>query len=88
MWIPEVATRGWIIITRDRRIQERPAEKASVVNHGAKMFVIASREHLRVWDQLEIVVSQWRKVEALSREDGPFIYVMSRTTMTRVDLTE
>lgn len=24
-WIPEVAQRGWVIVTRDRRIRSRPA---------------------------------------------------------------
>ncbi|MGH2867045.1 MAG: hypothetical protein ACRDNK_05675 [Solirubrobacteraceae bacterium] len=36
VWIPEVAQRGWLIITRDRPIQDHPAEIAAVRNHGAK----------------------------------------------------
>lgn len=30
VWIPEVAQRGWLIITRDRHIQDHPAEIAAV----------------------------------------------------------
>jgi hypothetical protein len=30
VWIPEVAQHGWLIITRDRHIQDHPAEIAAV----------------------------------------------------------
>jgi len=43
-WIPIVARRNWLITTRDRRIQERPAELAAVNEHGARMSAIASKD--------------------------------------------
>jgi hypothetical protein len=36
-WIPEVTERGWLIVARDRRIQERRAEIDAVQEYGAKM---------------------------------------------------
>jgi hypothetical protein len=43
-WIPEVAGRGWLIVTRDSRIQERRAEVAAVRDNGARMIALAGRE--------------------------------------------
>ena len=55
-WIPQVAARGWSIVTRDRHIAEHPAERDAVAEYGAKMFVIGSPMQLRIWDQLEIIM--------------------------------
>jgi hypothetical protein len=41
VWIPQVAREGWLIITRDSRIQERTAELAAVRDNAARM--VASR---------------------------------------------
>ena len=42
LWIPEVARRGWLIITRDRHIQDHPAEIAAVRDYGAKMVALSA----------------------------------------------
>lgn len=30
-WIPDVAARGWVILTKDRKILKRPHERAAVM---------------------------------------------------------
>lgn len=47
-WIPVVAAEGWAIVSRDRKIQRRPAELAAVMGHSAKLFAISSEEKLDV----------------------------------------
>ncbi len=81
-WIPVVAKAGWAIITRDKRILRRPGEIAAVIAHQAKVFAITSDEKLDNWHQLEIVMSQWRRIETLSQDDGPYIYSVTRTAVT------
>ncbi len=70
-WIPIVATEGWVIITRDSRIQERPGELAAVKEHSAKMVALTGQEALNTWLQLEIVFSQWRSNRAARRRSWP-----------------
>ncbi len=55
-WIPIIAREGLTVISRDRRIERRPAELAAVQQHGLKLIVITAKEQLRLWDLLEIVV--------------------------------
>ena len=43
-WIPEVARRGWLILTRDRHIQEHRLEIAAVRDHGARMVVLTGED--------------------------------------------
>lgn len=84
VWIPQVAARGWSIITRDRRIRERPAELAAVEEHAAKMFTLTSKEPLAVWDQLQLLMRQWDSIERLSTDPGPFIYALGRSGLAKV----
>lgn len=79
-WIPEVTRRGWVIITRDQRIEERTAEVSTVLDCGAKLFTISSpQRQLSGFDILEIVMCSWRRMEAKTTDDGPFICRMTRT---------
>lgn len=82
VWIPELARRGWIILTKDRHIRDRPAEAAAVIENAAKVFAITtSREQLTVWGQLEVVMCRWRDIERLGEPPGPFIYGMTRSSI-------
>jgi len=88
IWIPDVAARGWLIVTRDRAIQDNRAEIDAVREHGARMVNLASADADRTWTQLELFMSRWREIEALIDKPGPFIYVASRTGRLRsVDLS-
>lgn len=85
-WIPVVAAQGWLIITRDRRIQDHRLEVASVLEHKARMVALSSAEAGTKWTQLEVVMSRWRDIEALIDQPGPFIYTATRTKLSEIDL--
>jgi hypothetical protein len=82
-WIPFVAGRGWLIVTRDAAIQRRPAEVAAVRENGARIVVIAGSEARGTWDQLEVLMVNWRRLERWAEELGPFIYAITRTGTPR-----
>jgi hypothetical protein len=86
VWIPETARRGWLIITRDSRIQHHRAEIGAVRTSGARMIALAGEEAQGVWQQLEVLMSQWRAIERRLDEAGPFIYTATRTTLRPIDL--
>jgi len=86
VWIPETARRGWLIITRDSRIQHHRAEIEAVRTSGARMITLASEQARGTWDQLELLMSQWRAIERRLEEPGPFIYTATRTTLRPIDL--
>ena len=86
IWIPEVAAREWLIITRDSRIQDHRAEIAAVRDNDAKMVALSGKDARNTWQQLEVVMSQWRALVTLAGTDGPFIWRATRTSMGRVKL--
>lgn len=85
-WIPIVAEREWLIITRDSRIQDHRAEVAAVRDNKAKMVALTGADARNTWQQLEVFMSQWRQLERLTYEPGPFIWRMTRTQIRPVDL--
>lgn len=85
-WIPRVAHAGYLIVTRDRRISRRVAERQAVVEHGARMIALSGPDAGTVWAQLEVVLSQWRGIEKLLGRPGPFIVRATRTTLTDLDV--
>jgi len=86
LWIPEVARRGWLIITRDRHIQDHRAEIAAVRDHDAKMVALSAGDAGSVWNQLEVVMANWRRFEELADQTGPFIWRATRSGLGRVKL--
>lgn len=92
LWIPEVARRGWLILTRDSRIGEHRAEIDAVrragAGAGARMVALAGTDAVNTWLQLEeVLMRQWRAIEAHLDDSGPFIYVATRTTLRPVPLS-
>lgn len=83
IWIPETARQGWLIITRDRHIQDHRAEIDAVREHAARMVNLAGDDAVNAFAQLEVVMCQWRRIEALLDDQGPFIYLATRTTSGR-----
>jgi hypothetical protein len=86
-WIPFVAQKRWLIVTRDSNIQRRRAEVAAVRDNGARMVAIAGSDARGTWEQLEVLVVNWRRIQSWADEPGPFIYSVTRTGTPRlVDL--
>lgn len=86
VWIPEVTRHGWLIITRDRHIRDHRQEITAVREHGAKMVALSGEEARGTFEQLEVIMCQWRKIEDLVLEPGPFICAATRTSLRSVDL--
>lgn len=40
LWIPEAAGRGWVVISRDRHIKSRPAEKEAIIENAARFVTL------------------------------------------------
>ncbi|HST64265.1 MAG TPA: hypothetical protein VLM05_03660, partial [Mycobacteriales bacterium] len=80
------ARRGWLIITRDARIQEHRAEIEAVRDSGARMVALGGRDAGGTFDQLEVLMCQWRSIAACLVQAGPFIYAASRTAFRAVEL--
>jgi PIN like domain len=41
-WLTDVGKRGWVVLTKDKRIRRRPAEVAAIVGANVRAFVFTS----------------------------------------------
>jgi 3-methyladenine DNA glycosylase Tag len=73
-------------VTRDSMIIQNPNEIAAVRENKAKMVALNQRDAQTKWGQLEVFMTQWRGIEALIAQRGPFIQRVSRTAMTPISL--
>lgn len=86
-WIPLVAAKGWLIITRDARIQDHVAELDAVRVHKARMIALAGRDAGSTWDQLLLLARVWPQIEQIDDRAGPFVFNAHRSGLRAVNLT-
>jgi hypothetical protein len=72
-WIEEVTDLGLVILTKDKGIRRKEAEKEAVLRCGAKMFCLPTGE-LTGRQMADRFVHHRHRIIQRSQKDGPFIY--------------
>jgi len=80
------ADAGWLVISRDAHVEDHRAWIASVAEHRAKLVVLSGRDAGGTWGQLEILLTQWRAIDALAAREGPFIHAATRSGLRAIPL--
>ena len=76
-WLAEAGREGWLVITRDKRIRHRPAEKDAIREHGVGCFVLGHRKNLTREAYLSFLPPLLDEMERLFAETSrPFVYVV------------
>ena len=76
-WIPAIAERGWVAITKDDRIRYRPLEKALVISSGARVLLLTGKADLR--EHAANVVRSIARVERfVARTPAPWFAKLRR----------
>jgi hypothetical protein len=79
-WIGEIGRHGWVALTRDARIRYSPLAVATLMESGARLFVIVGR--LTTEEASAIFLRQQKRVERLLRKESkPFIGKIRRDTV-------
>ena len=72
-WLPEVGRRGWIVITKDKRISRNTLEVEALRNTRVGAFILSS-DNLTGAEIAEALVAAFPKIEAFVRvNEKPFI---------------
>jgi hypothetical protein len=88
VWVPEATSRGWLIISRDHNIRENVGERRTVRECGARMVALSGTHAVNKWDQLQLLMTRWNRIESLLAQPGPVIYLATRSRMTPLDLDD
>ena len=72
-WLPEVGRRGWIVVTKDKRISRNLLEIEALRNAGVGAFILSS-DNLTGPEIAEALVAVFPKIEEFVRANAkPFI---------------
>ncbi|WP_373543791.1 hypothetical protein [Chamaesiphon sp.] len=83
-WIPEIGTRGWVILTKDARIGKNKIERLAVADAGVRMFVLVS-QNLSGADMANIFLEAIPEIEKfLLKNIAPFIAKVDRDSKVKV----
>lgn len=78
-WLPIVGTRGFIVLSRERRIRSRPAELRAYHEYGVRSVWIGAKRDLGPHQQMELFLrhEERSRREILKRGPGPWAVAMS-----------
>jgi len=78
-WIPQIALRDWVLITKDQNIRRNPLERAAYESAKLRGFVITGTD--MTGEELGALLVQCLRgmVRRAAGRPGPFLFTISRT---------
>lgn len=74
-WLPEVGQRGWIVISRDKKIRTRPGERRILQESNVGCFIVAQKQNPTRWQYLKLLAATLDRIEeTYEATPRPFIY--------------
>lgn len=78
-WLREAGMGGWIVITHDKKVRTRPAERQAIIEHGVGCFILTYKQDLKKEEIAEIVLGALEGMEEkFEQTPTPFIYTVSK----------
>jgi hypothetical protein len=79
VWLPVVGVRGWIVISKDRRIRHRGAERAAVEDAKVALFIFRGG-NMRGEEIAQVIANALpQMIRVAQRQTRPFIGSISKT---------
>ena len=87
-WMPVVADRGLIVLTRDKHIRTRPAELRAYREHGIRSVWIGAKQDLGPRDQFDLFIRHESRLqrEITKRGAGPWALAMTPSGVRPLNL--
>lgn len=83
-WLREAGKKGWLVLTKDKRIRYRTAERLALQVNGVKAFVLTGGD-LTGAEMAETFLKTRAKIERMARiRSGPFIATITKRGEVRL----
>lgn len=70
-WLPVVGAAGLTVLTRDKKIRQRGAERHALLRAGVRACFLTSGGQLDMFQQLRLWLRHWDDIERLVEEQAP-----------------
>jgi len=87
-WMAHVGRKGYIVLTRDRRILTRPIEAATFWEHGVRAVLVGAKQDLTPQAQVELFLKHEPRLlrEITKRGPGPWALAMNPSGLRPMNL--
>lgn len=87
-WLKVVGAKSFIVITRDRGIQDKPLERQAWRDHLVRGFVLTGRLSQRTDASFSTLASNWSEIMKLVTDGrpGPWMFSVGSQGLREVDL--
>jgi hypothetical protein len=77
-WLPDVASRKWVLLTKDQRIRQRVIERQALLIPGARSFILTAGD-MTGQEIADTFVRHIKRIQRIARnEKVPFIASITR----------
>ncbi|MDQ3721323.1 MAG: hypothetical protein M3350_11180 [Actinomycetota bacterium] len=83
VWLRDAGHKDWVVLTADKAIRRRPAERDALNHAGVRVFCITSGQ-LRGRDQLARFTDNLAAILRRATEPGPWIYAVHAARIVRL----
>jgi len=83
-WLQDVSLRGWVVLTKDKKIESRPLEIGAIAHTGARVFILVSG-NLTSQQMASILINALDKIKKVAQgHKPPFIAKVYRNGRVQV----
>ncbi len=76
-WLRKAGAKGWLVISRDKRIRIRPGEKSEILDNNVGCFILASKKNMAKEEMIDLIRATLPTMERLfSVTPRPFIFTI------------
>lgn len=83
VWLVDAGARDWIVLTADKAIRRRPAERQAYLDAGVRVFCLTSGQ-LRGAEQVARFVNNLDRILRQAAEPGPWIFAVHADRLERI----
>lgn len=78
-WIPAVGAKGWLVVSKDKKIRTRAEEKRAVKENNVGIFILNYKQPLNRWEIHKLIASTLDEmIEKFATTPRPFMYLIGR----------
>lgn len=87
-WLAKAGENDWVVLKRDKRIRNHPAERAALISAKVRTFCLTSAGNYSRWNLLRLITASWPKIEEIATTvDGPYVYSVTWEGVNPLALT-
>jgi len=80
LWLAEIGERGWVVVSRDKKIRTRPGERQALTEAGVGCFILTQKQPFTRWEYLKLLARTLDEMEFVFTETPrPSIFGVGRT---------